>query len=93
MSRKVPAGAATMLGGVRVTPEETEVFEDVDLGEIVSPTSKVGRTTVLPRRAGRKRAFATELEPRFQHMKVLGADRRCRRRGRVEVTRSEPWER
>jgi serine/threonine-protein kinase len=91
MSRKVTAGAATLLGGVRVTTEEPEVFEDVDLGELVSrgPTSNVNRTTVLPRRAGRRGSMATELEPRFRHVRMLGAGAM----GQVELVRDNDIQR
>jgi serine/threonine-protein kinase len=75
MLKEVSGAGSTLLGGIRVTGAEApEVFE-VDLDELVSDGSgsNVGRTTVLPRRAGGKGALAADIEPRFRHVRMLGA--------------------
>jgi serine/threonine protein kinase len=80
---KWPVGVA---GALVSEPEEVEV----DLSQVtVAPLSKGGRTTVLPRRATGEGAFAREVEPRFQHVRMLGAGAM----GEVELVRDNDIQR
>jgi serine/threonine-protein kinase len=75
MSRKLSPAAPTLLGFAAALVPEEPAFEEADLSELVpdEPASKVGRTTVLPRRAGNTGGLAVQREPRFHHVRMLGA--------------------